>query len=253
MPIRFECKNSCVAVIDIDLGGRNTFNIPEMNELIRIFKEDIEQELDLRIILIKSSNHDFFATGPSIKEIEAIDKDGARYYITVLSMMIEHIQKASVPVVCVVKGAVTGIGFDIVSAADFRFAGKDAVFADISSKYGLLSPSSIALRLSYLIGVQRATEIILSGRDYSGDDLYKFNYLTNVFTSDEIDEKVDDFVNRFGKLSIDSLNLKKKIFTDLWKNYSENSRFPIGDVFSELLKNGKDWKKASLDFSNESL
>ncbi len=253
MPIRFECMNSCMAVIDIDLGGRNTFNIPEMNELIRIFKEDIEKELDLRVVLIKSSNHDFFATGPSIKELKTLDKNGARYYITVLSMMIEHIQKASVPVICVVKGIVTGIGFDIVSSADFRFASKDAVFADVSSKYGLLSPSSIALRLSFLIGVQRATEITLSGKDYSSDDLYKFNYLTNVFASDEIDKKVDDFVNGFKKLSIDSLNLKRRFFTNLWKNYSESYQFPIGDMFSELLENGKDWKKSSLTFDNESL
>lgn len=253
MSIRFECKNSCIALIDIDLGNRNTFNIPEMNELIKIFEEHIEKELDLKAILIKSSNLDFFATGPAIKEIENLDKDGARYYITILNMMTKHIQESSVPIICVVKGTVTGIGLDIVSSADFRFAIKDSVFADVSSKYGLLSPSSMALRLSFLIGVQRAKEIILSGKDYSGEDMYNFNYLTNVFSPDEIDKRVNDFLNGFKELSIDSLRLKKRFFIDLWKNYIKNNQFPMDDIFSELLRSGKDWKKALSNSNNKIL
>lgn len=253
MPIRFECKNSCIAVIDMDLGDKNTFNISEMNELIKIFEEHIEKELDLKAILIKSSNPAFFATGPAVKEIENLDKDGARYYITILNMMTKHIQESSVPVICVVKGTVTGIGLDILSSADFRFASKDSVFADVSSKYGLLSPSSMAVRLSFLIGVQRAKEIILSGKNYSGEDLYNFNYLTNVFSSDEIDKKADDFLNGFKELSVDSLRLKKRFFIDLWKNYLKNNQFPMDDIFSELLRSGKDWKKALLNSGNKNL
>ncbi|RZD14637.1 MAG: enoyl-CoA hydratase/isomerase family protein [Candidatus Acidulodesulfobacterium ferriphilum] len=253
MPIRFECKNSCVALIDIDLGNKNTFNISEMNELIKIFEEHIEKELDLKAILIKSSNADFYATGPAVKEIKNLDKDGARYYITILNRMTKHIQESPVPVICVVKGAVSGIGFDIVSSADFRFALKDTVFADVSSKYGLLSPSSIALRLSFLIGVQRAKEIILSGKDYSGRDLYNFNFLTNIFDADEIDTRVDDFLNKFKELSIDSLRLKKRFFIDLWKNYIKNNQFPVDDIFSELLKSGKDWKKLLAGSENKTL
>lgn len=253
MPIRFDCKSSCVAEIDIDLGGKNSFNIKEINELIKIFEANIEKEIDLKAILIKSSNPDYFATGPEIKEIAGLDKEGARYYVTVLNVMAKHISESPVPSICAVKGAVSGIGLDIVSSCDFRLAEKKSTFADLSSKYGILSPSYIALRLSFLIGAQKTKEILLRSKSYSADDMFKFNYLSDVFDDEDFEKNVNAFIEDFKNLSIDSLRLKKRIFIDLWKNYLKNNQLPAEEIFSELLKEGKDWKKSVTDFYNNSL
>lgn len=253
MPIRFDCKNSCIGQIEIDLGERNTFNIAEINELIKIFKRHLEKELDLKAILIKSSNKDFFATGPRIRDIAGLDKDGARYYITILNTMVRHIVESPVPVICVINGFVSGIGLDIVSSCDFRLAAKTAVFADISSKYGILSSSYTALRLAFLIGAQKAQEMILSSKNYSAEDMYRFNYLTDLFGKDGIDKGTGDFLNTFKELSVDSLRLKKKFFVDLWNNYIKNNQFSVGEAFSELLTNGKDWKISVENFNDHTL
>ena len=256
MPIRFERISSYAAEIDIDLGGKNTFDITEINELIKIFEGNIEKEIDLKAILIKSSNPDYFATGPTIKEIAKLDKDGARYYVTVLNVMCRHIAESPVPVICAVKGIVSGIGLDIASSCDFRLAEKKSTFVDLSSKYGILSPSYLALRLAFLIGTQKAKEIILSSKNYSAEELYRFNYLSEVFDADVFDGGVAGFLKDFTGLSIDSLRLKKRIFIDLWKNYLKNNKFfteEIEEIFSELLKEGKDWKKSISDLNNHSL
>jgi len=244
MPIKFDRKNGYTAEIDIDLGGKNTFGIAEMNELIKIFEGNIEKEIDLKAILIKSSNPDYFATGPEIKKISELDRDGARYYVTVLNVMCRHISESPVPVICAARGTVSGIGLDIASSCDFRLAEKRAVFADLSSKYGIMSPSYLALRLAFLIGVQRAKEIVLSSKIYSAGDLYRFNYLTDLFSADEFDKGVENFLDDFKELSADSLRLKKRIFIDMWKDYLKNNRFPAEEIFPELLKEGKDWKKS---------
>lgn len=253
MPIKFELKTKWLAQINFDLNEKNTFNISWINELIRLFEEHIEKEPDIKAVLIKSSNQDFFATGPDIKEIAGLDKDGARYYITLLNVMAKHITESSVPVICAIRGLVSGIGLDIVSSCDFRLAEKKSVFADLSSKYGILSPSWIALRLAFLTGIQRAKEIILTSKSYSAGDLYRFNYLTDLFSSEELDKGVEDFLNGFEKLSVDSLRIKKRIFTDLWKKYLENNQLPVTEIFSELLSEGTDWKNSKFNFINDSL
>jgi enoyl-CoA hydratase len=253
MPIRYNCKDNCVGEIDIDLGGKNRFNIKEINELIKIFESNIEKEVDLKAVLIKSSNPDYFATGPEIKEISGLDKDGARYYVTLLNVMAKHISESAVPVICAVKGEVSGIGLDVVSSCDFRFAEKKATFSDVSSKYGILPPSYLSIRLAFLIGVQRAKEIIISSKKYSAGDLYRFNYLTDLFNAEEFDNGLENFLNAFKELSIDSLRLKKRIFADLWKNYLRSNQFPTEEIFYELLKDGKDWKKTVLDSKGKSL
>ena len=253
MPIKFNCANSCIAEIDLDLGGKNSFNIAEINELIKIFESSLEKEIDLKAVVIKSSNPDYFATGPEIKEIAGLDREGARYYVTLLNVLTKHIYESAVPVICIINGAVSGIGLDIVSSCDFRLAGEKASFADLSSKYGILYPSHIILRLSFLIGVQKTKEILLSSKIYSADDMFRFNFLSDYFSGENFEKGVNVFIENFKNLSVDSLRLKKKLFIDLWKNYLKNNQLPAEEIFSEILKEGKDWKKTVKDFYGDSL
>jgi enoyl-CoA hydratase/carnithine racemase len=253
MPVKFNCANSCIAEIDLDLGGKNSFNITEINELIKIFESNLEKEIDLKAIVIKSTNPDYFATGPEIKEIAGLDREGARYYVTLLNVLTKHISESSVPVVCIINGAVSGIGLDIASSCDFRLAGEKASFADLSSKYGILYPSHIILRLSFLIGVQKTKEILLSSKIYTAEDMLGINFLTEYFSGENFEKGVNGFIENFKNLSIDSLRLKKKLFIDLWKNYLKNNQLPAEEIFSEILKEGKDWKKSIKDFYGDSL
>ena len=253
MPVKFNCANSCVAEIDLDLGGKNSFNITEINELIKIFESNLEKEIDLKAIVIKSTNPDYFATGPEIKEIAGLDREGARYYVTLLNVLTKHISESAVPVVCIINGAVSGIGLDIASSCDFRLAGEKASFADLSSKYGILYPSHIILRLSFLIGVQKTKEILLSSKIYTAEDMSGINFLTEYFSGENFEKGVNGFIENFKNLSVDSLRLKKKLFIDLWKNYLKNNQLPAEEIFSEILKEGKDWKKSIKDFYGDSL
>ncbi|MGC8555209.1 MAG: enoyl-CoA hydratase/isomerase family protein [Candidatus Acidulodesulfobacterium sp.] len=253
MPVKFNCAKSCIAEIDLDLDGKNSFNIAGINELIKIFESNLEKEIDLKAVVIKSSNPDYFATGPEIKEIAGLDREGARYYVTLLNVLTKHISESAVPVVCIINGAVSGIGLDIVSSCDFRLAGEKASFADLSSKYGILYPSHIILRLSFLIGVQKTKEILLSSKIYTAEDMYRFNFLTGYFSGENFEKGVNLFIENFKNLSVDSLRLKKKLFIDLWKNYLKNNQLPSEEIFSEILKEGKDWKKSIKDFYGDSL
>ena len=253
MPVKFNCANSCIAEINLDLDGKSSFNITEINELIKIFESNLEKEIDLKAVVIKSTNPDYFATGPEIKEIAGLDREGARYYVTLLNVLTKHISESSVPVVCIINGAVSGIGLDIVSSCDFRLAGPKASFADLSSKYGILYPSHIILRLSFLIGVQKTKEILLSSKIYTAEEMYGINFLADYFNRENFEKGVNGFIENFKSLSIDSLRLKKKLFIDLWKNYLKNNQLPAEEIFSEILKEGKDWKKSVKDFYGDSL
>lgn len=242
MPVRFSCNNGCTGYIDLDFNPENIINIPEMNEIINIFEKDLERELNLKTIIIKSSRKGFFATGPSVESFKNIDKDGARYYVTVLNMLGKHIQESPVPVICAVDGLTTGSGLDIVSMADFVFATKNSSFADLSSKFGLFSPSSIELRLIFLAGARSSKEILFTAKEYSADEFHRLNLVNRVFENENALEKgLENFLEEFKSLSIDSIRTKKKLFTGIWKNFLKNSSISATEAFSELVVNGKDW------------
>lgn len=244
MPVKLTYKDGWLAELEMDFGSKNAIGIHEMNEIVKTFETGIEKKLDLKAVLIKSLNKKYFAAGPEIKELKGMDRDGARYFFTVLGTVIRHITELQIPVICSINGIVSGIGLDIISACDFRLAESGAVFTDYSSFYGMVNPSNIALRLSFLIGAQKAQEILTTGKSFSSEELYRFNYLTQIYSSSSMDAVVGEFTEGFKKLSADSIRFKKQIFTDLWKNYVNSNKFPVEEMFSELLREGADWKKA---------
>ena len=246
MAVNFEITQNNIGIIDLGFGDKNELYIQEMNEIIKVITEQISGQYSLRAILIKSSNPEYFAVGPSIKKIKDLDKNDARYFTTVLNKMVSHIENIEVPVIAKIKGTVSGIGFDITAACDFKFATIKSTFADYSVRCGIVSPSALISRLIFLIGAQKAKEIALSGKRFSAEEMHSFSFLTNVLTEEDIDGYVDNFLNDFNELSAESLKITKKFFNEMMQNQIKNSPFPMVDVFSELFHSNK-FLKAHLE------
>lgn len=89
----------------------------------------------------------------------------------------------STPVITAINGPAAGLGFVIAMSADFRFAKTDAKLSSTFSRLGLIAEYGIAWLLPRLVGLARATEILLSGRTFTGQDA--FNYGLVLAASDD--------------------------------------------------------------------
>ncbi|MHB1680570.1 MAG: enoyl-CoA hydratase/isomerase family protein [bacterium] len=242
MAVNFEVNKNNIGVIDLNFGDKNELYIQEINEIIKVVVEQVSKQYTIRAVLIKSSNPQYFAVGPAIKKIKDLDKNDARYFATVLNKMITHIENIELPVIAKIEGTVSGIGFDIVAACDFKFATLDSTFADYSVRCGIVSPSTLISKLIFLIGAQKAKEIALSGKKFSAGEMYSFNFLTKVLNKEDIDNYINKFLNDFNELSIQSFKITKKFFNAMMQNQINNSPFSIVDIFSELFHSDQSLK-----------
>jgi enoyl-CoA hydratase/carnithine racemase len=72
------------------------------------------------------------------------------------------------PLVAAINGAVAGIGFSIMLAADVRFVAADAKISSTFARLGLVAEYGSGWLLPRIIGMGRAAEILLSGRTFDG-------------------------------------------------------------------------------------
>jgi enoyl-CoA hydratase/carnithine racemase len=244
MAVNFEVNKNNIGIIDLNFGNKNELYIQEINEVIKVIIEQVLKQYDIKAVLIKSSNPQYFAVGPAIKKIKDLDKNDARYFATVLNKMINHIENIEIPVIAKIEGIVSGIGFDIAAACDFKFATLDATFADYSVRCGIVSPSALISKLIFLIGAQKAKEIVLSGRKFSAEEMYSFNFLTKVLNKEDgdIDNFIDNFLHDFNESSVQSLKITKKFFNAMMQNQINNSPFSLVDIFSELFHSNQSLK-----------
>lgn len=89
----------------------------------------------------------------------------------------------STPVITAINGPAAGLGFVIAMSADFRFAKYDATLSSTFSRLGLIAEYGIAWLLPRLVGLARATEILISGRTFTGAEAFDYGLVLS--TSDD--------------------------------------------------------------------
>lgn len=87
--------------------------------------------------------------------------------------IMDQIQFSGVPVVAVLEGAVMGGGLEIASAAHVRVAEPSALFRLPEGKRGIFVGGGATVRVGRIIGADRMTEMMLTGRTYDAQDGYR--------------------------------------------------------------------------------
>jgi enoyl-CoA hydratase len=89
-------------------------------------------------------------------------------YVELAQQVCERIQTLSVPVVAAVHGYALGAGAEMATSADFLVIADDAQMAFPEVAIGTFVGGGVTHRLPRLVGLRRATELLLLGRRFDG-------------------------------------------------------------------------------------
>ncbi len=87
--------------------------------------------------------------------------------------LMDQIQFSGVPVVAVLNGAVMGGGLEIATTAHVRITEPSATFRLPEGKRGIFVGGGATVRVGRILGPDRMTEMMLTGRSYSGEEGYR--------------------------------------------------------------------------------
>ncbi|MEU7811743.1 enoyl-CoA hydratase-related protein [Pseudonocardia sp. NPDC049154] len=92
----------------------------------------------------------------------------------------------SKPVVAAVNGAAAGIGFVLASFADVRFVAEDAKLTTSTSKLGLPPEFAISWILPRLVGVTRATDLLLRSAVIRGREAVEIGWALRALPAEDV-------------------------------------------------------------------
>ncbi len=209
----------------------NVIDMAMMDELLAAL-EQIEQRTDIPIIVFSGSSKAFSA-GVEVKEHTPDKVEGMlRKFHSVIRAMLS-IRKVTI---AAVEGACLGGGAEVALVCDLVYTARDASWAFPEIKLACYPPVACAA-LAALIGQKRAADLILTGRQISGDEALVIGLATGAARGEELAGLVSDAVERLSKLSPAALAIAKKAFyawdafhLDKGLNKAENL------YFDELMK-----------------
>ena len=123
--------------------------------------------------------------------------------------LIPLVRTVQVPVVCRVQGWAAGIGFQLALAADFCVAANDARFWEPFTKRGFTPDSGGTWLLPRLVGVARAKELLMLGRELSGAEAAEWGLIYRAAERDDVDQAADDVVAQLAAGPTVALGLTK--------------------------------------------
>jgi len=165
-----------VAVVEMQRPPYNFFDVELMNTLAEIF-EHVDQDVSLRAIVLAAQGTAFcagadFSTpgGPSRDVYPA----AARLFAT------------RKPIIASIQGPAVGGGLGLALVPDFRVAAPEARFAANFVKLGIHPGFGLTHTLPRLIGVQKASLLLYTGRRLNGEQALAWGLVDELVDQSEL-------------------------------------------------------------------
>lgn len=193
-----------VARIQLTNPPLNIIDFEMMDALGNALRE-VEARDDVHVILLCGLEKAFSAGVdiPSHRE-ETIDEMLRRFHHVVAAIVSS--QKLTI---AEVRGACLGGGAELAMVCDFVYTARDASWGFPEIKLGCYPPVA-TVALASLVGRKRSTELILTGRQISGDEALAIGLATGAAHSDELHSLVEDAIARVRELSPAAIKIAKK-------------------------------------------
>jgi 2-(1,2-epoxy-1,2-dihydrophenyl)acetyl-CoA isomerase len=118
--------------------------------------------------------------------------------------------EVQLPVVCAVRGWAAGLGCQLALAADFTVATESSRFWEPFVTRGFTPDSGATWLLPRLVGLARAKELLLLGREVSGAEAAEWGMIHRAVPDDELDAAVAELVAQLASAATVALGLTKR-------------------------------------------
>ncbi len=175
-----------VATLRLDRPKANALNTQVIAEL-QAAADELSAMADVRAVVIWGGPR-IFAAGADISEFAGLGVQGGRDLSQRVNAAFSAIEALPQITVCAINGYALGGGCELAMAAEFRVIGEGAVLGQPEIKLGLIPGGGGTQRLSRLVGITKAKELIYSGRNVLADEAVAIGLASAVYPDTQVYE-----------------------------------------------------------------
>ena len=191
--------------------ARNALNRKMIQELGDALTE-FENDSQIRVIII-AGNKDFCA-GADIKEMNAIKPEEIESFCRWGHKVFDQLEGMGKPVIAAITGFALGGGCELALVCDIRIAGESAKFGQPEVNLGLIPGFGGTQRLSRLVGIGKAKEIILTGEIVNAKEAASIGLVNRVVKDEELMIAVEEMAQVIAQKAPIAVKMAKKLINE---------------------------------------
>lgn len=173
-----------VAVVTIDREPHNHVNAALIGALADTF-EELDRNDQCRAIVLKTAGR-VFCGGADLSGDKPLVTESGEAETPILYRNAVRLFTTRKPIVAVIQGAAVGAGLGLALVADFRVAAPEARFSANFVSLGFHAGFGISHTLPRVIGVQKASLMLLTGRRVKAEEALAFGLIDELVPADRL-------------------------------------------------------------------
>jgi len=230
--------------------GYITLNRPDKyNSFNRDMALALQQHLDtcaqddnVRAIYLTGAGKGFCAGQDLAEAANPADIDFERFVREHYNATITRMRNMEKPIIAAVNGVAAGAGANIALAADIVLASESATFIQAFSKIGLIPDSGGTWLLPRLVGLQRATALMMTAEKVTAADAVSMGMIYKSFADDVFESESKMIATNLAQMPTKGLGLTKRLLNASFDNTLEQQLNMEKDV-QVLAGNTADFKE----------
>lgn len=208
--LRYE-EDGAVATIRLDRPEKKNSLNTEMRHEMASLLTDLTRKAAIRAVVITGGD-EFFCAGADISEMGGPPNAESSYrHARDFQIVFDQVESLPQPVIAAVSGYALGGGCELALAADFRIAAETARFGLPEIKIGAFPGGGGTQRLSRLIGVAKAKEMILIGDPITAQEALAAGLVMKVAPKEKFMEEASDLAAKLARLPRLALQASKML------------------------------------------
>ncbi|MFC1564968.1 enoyl-CoA hydratase/isomerase family protein [candidate division KSB1 bacterium] len=243
-------KQNKIAIIKLTRGVTNPINL----ELIRKLSDtldNIENDPEIRGLVLTSANDKFFSIGFDIPELIGLDEDDFGVFYRSVNQVCLKLYTLPKPTLAAVNGHAIAGGTVVALCCDYRYIADGRKLMGLNEiKLGVTVPYPVDCILRDLAGSRNATEIMESGEFYEPEVSLQMGLVDRIVPQGELLSESIKKIEQLGNMPAEAfaaikrnktepmvkkiaekLKEKEDLFINLW--FSDNAR----NALNEAIKN----------------
>lgn len=196
---------------------KNAINVSMAEELLNVIKDANSSDCDY--IVLNSECRAFFSKGPDLSELLEVAKDTKSVYkldkiVSVINECIMELHGSPKFTIAAIHGAAYGGGFNFTFSCDYRICVKSAKFIENFIHMGVSLDLGASYYMPRLCGVTAATELLISGRIFTGEEARTLGLVHEVYDNKKnMMNRVSELTGSITKQKIGAVKKMKELFT----------------------------------------
>jgi 2-(1,2-epoxy-1,2-dihydrophenyl)acetyl-CoA isomerase len=199
-----DCDGS-VGIITINRPQRLNAVTPELGHVLRSAFLELEADSSVRAVVLTGAGRGFCAGA----DISGDVGNAREVLLRAWNPLVQTMQSLQLPIIAAVNGVAAGAGVSLALACDLRVAANSARFQLSFAKIGLMPDAGLTWLLPRVVGLGRANELALLGRNLSASEAHDWGLVNQLCEDGEAVAEAIAMARSFAELSVSVGSIKQ--------------------------------------------